>query len=53
MAAKKISLDTFIISHSEYDFKENGQSYIGKMKQNFSGSLMNVFGEGLNPKNAK
>ena len=53
MAAKQTSSDTFIFSYSQIDFQENGPSYIGKMKFNFTGSIINIFGEGLNPKNAK
>ena len=53
MSAKQTSSDTYIISYSKTKYEENGPSYIGKMKSNFLGSMINLFGEGLNPKNAK
>ena len=31
---------------------ENGPNYIGKIKANFFGDIINIFGPGYNPKNA-
>jgi tubby and related proteins len=56
MSAKKTSsrpTSTFIISRSRTNFEEEGPQYLGKMKSNVLGDVLNVFGPGLNPSNAK
>jgi len=56
MSAKKTSSkpsSTFIISIFKSNFEENSQFYLGKMKSNILGDVLNVFGPGLSPSNAK
>ncbi len=56
MSAKKTSskpTSTFIISTNRYNFEENSEYYVGKMKSNLLGDIMNIFGPGLSPSNAK
>lgn len=56
MSAKKTSsrpTSTFVISKSKDDFSEEGPFYLGKMKSNVLGDVLNIFGHGLNPSNAK
>lgn len=56
MSAKKTSskpTSTFIISISKTDYEENSNYYLGKMKSNILGDILNVYGPGLNPSNAK
>lgn len=55
MAAKRTSnalSTTYIISISPRDFYENSGYYLGKIKSNLKGNIFNVYGPGLNPKNA-
>jgi hypothetical protein len=54
--AKKTSsrpYSTFIISSAEGMFEENSNFYQGKVKSTGMGDVLNVFGKGLNPSNAK
>ena len=44
---------TFILSLKDGDFEEDSPNYLGKMKSNALGDVLNVFGPGLNPSNAK
>ena len=44
---------TFIISHNKDDFNENGPHYVGKVKANFIGNIINVYGPGYNPTDHK
>lgn len=56
MAAKRTSNAlsyTYIISTSSSDFSENSGYYLGKVKSNQKGNVFNVYGPGLNPKNAQ
>lgn len=56
MSAKKTSTkptSTFIITCRKGDFDEKSAYYLGKMKSNVLGDVLNVFGPGLNPSNAK
>lgn len=55
IAAKKVSskpASTFIIS-SVVNFTENSSFYLGKLKANIFGDVINLFGVGLNPSDAK
>lgn len=50
MSAKKTSsrpTSTFVISLGRSDFEEHSPSYLGKMKSNVLGDVMNVFGPGV------
>jgi hypothetical protein len=38
---------------SKSNFAENGDSYFGKVKANFIGNLINVYGPGYNPTDHK
>lgn len=56
MSAKKTASkpsSTFILSNSKEDFEEDSEHYLGKMKSNVLGDVLNIFGPGLNPSNAK
>ena len=56
MSAKKTSSkpsSTFILSMSKGSYEENSPHYLGKMKSNVLGDVLNIFGPGLNPSNAK
>lgn len=56
MSAKKTSSkpsSTFIISIAKSNFEENSEFYLGKMKSNVLGDMLNIYGPGLNPSNAK
>lgn len=56
LAAKKVSskpISTYIISSSPRNFEENSHSYLGKLKSNLFGDVLNLFGPGLNPSNAQ
>lgn len=56
MSAKKTSskpMSTFIMSSSKDSFEESSSSYLGKMKSNVIGDMLNIYGPGLNPSNAK
>lgn len=44
---------TFIMSSNKSDFTENGPFYLGKVKANFIGNVINVYGPGFNPTDAK
>lgn len=44
---------TFIISFDQKDFTENGDNYIGKVKSNFIGNTINIYGPGYNPSDVK
>lgn len=44
---------TFILSKNQSDFTENGPSYIGKVKANFIGNVINIYGPGYNPTDYK
>jgi hypothetical protein len=46
-------ISTFIISLSKTDFEESSDNFMGKMKSNVMGDVLNIFGAGLSPKNAK
>lgn len=35
------------------DFAENGPSYLGKIKANFMGNIVNIYGPGYNPSDHK
>ena len=55
LAAKKVSskpASTFIIS-SNINFTENSSFYLGKLKANIFGDVINLFGVGFNPSDAK
>lgn len=55
MSAKMVSnntVSTYLISLNYSDFTENGPSYLGKIKTNFTGSQTNIYSTGLNPKDA-
>lgn len=45
------SILTMILSHNKTDFTENGSSYLGKIKFNFIGNLINIYGPGCSPAN--
>lgn len=56
LSAKKTSsrpTSTFIISRSKTNFEEDSPYYLGKMKSNVLGDVINIFGTGLSPSNAK
>jgi hypothetical protein len=56
MSAKKTAsrpTSTFVISRSRTHFDENDYYYLGKMKSNVLGDVLNIYGPGLNPKNSK
>ncbi len=56
ISAKKTSskpTSTFIISSKAGDYEEASPHYMGKMKSNVLGDILNIFGPGLNPSNAK
>jgi tubby-related protein 1 len=56
MSAKKTGsrpTSTFIISKNRTNFEEEGPQYLGKIKSNVLGDVLNIFGPGLNPANAK
>ena len=56
MSAKKTSSkpsSTFIMSINKSNFDENSPYYLGKMKSNVLGDVLNIFGPGLNPSNAR
>lgn len=56
MSAKKTAsrpTSTFILSRNRTNFEEQGPQYLGKMKSNVLGDVLNIFGPGLNPTNAK
>jgi hypothetical protein len=56
MSAKMISSkprSTFIISSDKYDFDENSKNYLGKIKSNLLGNILNIFGKGRSPSHAK
>ena len=44
---------TFIVSFDKKDFTENGPNYIGKVKSNFIGNVVNIFGPGYNASDVK
>lgn len=44
---------TFIVCENKENFVENGEDYVGKVKANFIGSLLNIFGPGYNPSDYK
>jgi tubby-related protein 1 len=41
---------TFLLSRDKNIYEENSPEYLGKVKANFTGTLVNVFGRGYNPK---
>jgi hypothetical protein len=52
MAAKRTSFKpftTYLISTNPDDFEERSSSCLGKVKANFLGTVINVFGAGLSP----
>lgn len=56
MSAKKTSskpASTFVMSCNKGNFEENSPYYIGKMKSNVLGDVLNIFGPGYNPTNAR
>lgn len=56
MSCKKTAskpTSTFIITCRKDNFEENNSTYLGKMKSNIMGDVLNVFGPGYNPANAK
>jgi hypothetical protein len=56
MSAKKTSSkpsSTFILSASKCSYEEDTSVYIGKMRSNLLGDVLNIYGPGLNPENAK
>lgn len=56
MSAKKTSSkpsSTFMITIAKSNFQENSEYYLGKMKSNLLGDILNIYGPGLNPSNAK
>ena len=55
MSAKLASSNatsTFLLSLSSDNFTENGNGYLGKIKTNFLGTIVNIFSPGLNPSDA-
>ena len=55
MSAKMVSnntISTYLVSLNYNDFTENGPSYLGKIKTNFTGSQTNIYSPGFNPKDA-
>ena len=56
MSSKKTSsrpTSTFIISRSRDHFEEDSPFYLGKMKSNVLGDVLNIFGPGVEPSEAK
>lgn len=56
MSAKRTSskpTSTFIISASRTNFQEDSEFYLGKMKSNLLGNVMNIFSPGLSMADAK
>jgi hypothetical protein len=56
LAAKKVSSKpaaTFVLSSNASNFTENSSCYLGKLKSNLFGDVINLFGIGLNPGEAK
>lgn len=53
MSAKMTSnnaSNTFIVAQGKKDFKQNGPLYLGKIKTNVVGNIVNIFGPGYSPK---
>jgi hypothetical protein len=44
---------TFLASVDPISFSENNESYVGKIKSNFIGNTINIFGPGYNPSDVK
>ena len=44
---------TFLASLYPSHFTENGVGYLGKIKTNFIGNIVNIYGPGFNPTDAK
>ena len=44
---------TFLLGKSSKIFREDHKGYIGKIKINFSGNCVRIFGPGYDPKNAQ
>ena len=44
---------TFIASINPKSFSENSDSYVGKLKSNFIGNIINIYGPGYNPSDVK
>ena len=56
MSAKKTSskpASTFVLSCNKGNFEENSPYYLGKMKSNVLGDMLNIYGPGFNPSNAR
>lgn len=56
LAAKKVSCKpsaTFVLSSKPASFAENSSGYVGKLKSNLFGDVINLFGVGLSPGEAK
>jgi hypothetical protein len=56
VAAKKISAGpatTITISTTALEYAENSPSYLGKLKFNLNGDVINLFSSGLSPSKAK
>ena len=56
MSAKLTSSNTtmtFVVSKNKNDFAENGPNYLGKVKTNFLRNVINIYGPGFNPTDAK
>ena len=56
MSAKLISNNTtttFLASLYHNHFVENGLGYLGKIKINFIGNIVNIYGPGFNPDDVK
>jgi hypothetical protein len=56
LAAKWVSskpVSTFVLSSNRNNFAENSAYYLGKLKGSLFGDVLNLFGEGLNPGDAK
>lgn len=45
--ASKNATTTYINSLNMHDFSENGKNYLGKIKMNFFGDNINIYGQGL------
>ena len=49
----KLTSSTFITSLYHDMFVENGVGYLGKIKVNFIGNIVNIYGPGFNPEDVK
>ena len=49
----KLTSSTFVTSIYHDQFVENGVGYLGKIKVNFIGNIVNIYGPGFNPDDAK